>query len=119
MGTYADLLELSQESPVAAPDAAKSVEHAADGTTPAKRFKLATKRIKEPQAVASNPVAAAPSLSRPRRNIARESFDVYQDQHEVLRQVSLTAKLGGEQLSISEMVREALDEYIHRKALRT
>lgn len=53
-----------------------------------------------------------------RRKTTRGSFEVYQDQHDILRQVSLQAKLIGDELSISEMVREALDEYIHRKDLR-
>jgi hypothetical protein len=112
MGTYSDLFELSQEPSVPPPDAAKTPKVRAVDVTPTKPSKAAAKSTAAPQA------ESLPPMSKPRRNLARESFDVYQDQHELLRQVSLTAKLGGEQLSISEMVREALDEYIHRKALR-
>ena len=50
--------------------------------------------------------------------ITRNSFEIYQDQIEVLRQVSLSAKLGGDKLSISEMVREALDDYLTDKNLK-
>ena len=51
------------------------------------------------------------------RIISRSSFEIYQDQLHVLRQVSLQAKLAGEKLSISEMVREALDSYLTDKNL--
>jgi len=50
-----------------------------------------------------------------RRTILRHSFEVYNDQIELLRRVSLEAKLAGDELSMSEMVREALDAYLTRK----
>ncbi len=46
-----------------------------------------------------------------RRTIARCSFEIFQDQMDWLRQVSLTDKLAGGKGSMSEMVREALDRY--------
>jgi len=53
-----------------------------------------------------------------RRLVIRYAFEFYQDQIELLRQINLQTKLGGDNLSMSEMVREALDEYITRKNLR-
>lgn len=56
---------------------------------------------------------------RPRhRRIVRHGFELYQDQVDLLRQLSLEAKLTGDDLSMSEMVREAIDEYVTHKNLR-
>lgn len=56
---------------------------------------------------------------RPRhRRIVRHGFELYQDQVDLLRHLSLEAKLTGDELSMSEMVREAIDEYFTVKNLR-
>ena len=63
-----------------------------------------------------------PSLDSPdartpgRRVITRYAFEFFQDQVARLRAISLQAKLRGEDGSMSEMVRDALDAYLaHRK----
>jgi hypothetical protein len=47
-----------------------------------------------------------------RRVITRYAFEFFQDQIERLRQRSLQQKLEGEDGSMSEMVRDALDSYL-------
>lgn len=47
-----------------------------------------------------------------RRKISRASFEVYDDQVNKLRRKSLEEKLNGGTLSMSEMVREAIDRYL-------
>ena len=51
-----------------------------------------------------------------RRILTRYAFEFYQDQVEQLRNISLEEKMHGEKGSMSEMVREALDEYLAKKA---
>ena len=117
MGTYDDLLTLQNTPTVAAPEPPKAVEMPAEILVQPKPKKTAVKAATKPQGV-SKPMVTPELPVFKKRNITRGSFEVYQDQLHVLRQVSLTAKLTGEDLSISEMVREALDEYIHAKDLR-
>lgn len=59
--------------------------------------------------------ARADAQSDVRRVINRHAFEIYQDQLETLRRMSLEGQLAGEKISMSEMVREALDTYIDRK----
>ena len=117
MGTYDDLLTLQNTPAVAAPEPPKAVEMLVEIPVQPKPQKTAVKAATKPQRE-PKPVTAPDLPVFKKRNITRGSFEVYQDQLHVLRQVSLTAKLTGEDLSISEMVREALDEYIHAKDLR-
>jgi hypothetical protein len=57
-----------------------------------------------------------PSVRPPvRRTLRRHPFEFYQDQLEALKQFSLTDQLNGEKGSMSEMVRDAVDEYISRR----
>ena len=51
-----------------------------------------------------------------RRIIRRVAFEFYQDQLETLRRYSLDEKARGDKGSMSEMVREALDAYIAKRA---
>ena len=118
MGTYDDLLHLQQTPTVASPEPLKKAEAPSDNQTqpPAhKRVLKPIKRGQEGRKSESQPIVIA-NVDK-RRITTRGSFEVYQDQLNTLRQVSLKARLTGEDLSISEMVREALDEYIHRKNL--
>lgn len=50
-----------------------------------------------------------------RRTITRYAYEVYQDQIETFRQLALEDKLRGGRGSMSEMIREALDDYIAKK----
>jgi hypothetical protein len=57
-----------------------------------------------------------PSATSKKREIKRrQPFDVYQDQVDLLKQLSLKAQLNGEIGSMSRMVREALDNYLKDK----
>ena len=50
-----------------------------------------------------------------RRQVTRYAFEFYQDQVEELRRLSLEEKMQGEKGSMSEMVREAIDDYLTKK----
>ncbi len=54
----------------------------------------------------------ANTRSGERRKISRASFEVYDDQVNRLRRRSLEEKLNGGTLSMSEMVRDAIDRYL-------
>ncbi len=49
-----------------------------------------------------------------RRKLVRHPFEFYEDQVAQLRRISLEAQLRGEKTSMSEIVRQALDEYLQR-----
>jgi hypothetical protein len=119
MGTYDDLLTLQRTPTVASAEPPKKAETLSDTQTlpPAPKQPVKTTR-KVQESHRSEPQPMMQATTNKRRITTRGSFEVYEDQLNVLRQVSLTARLTGEDLSISEMVREALDEYIHRKNLR-
>jgi hypothetical protein len=64
----------------------------------------------------SSPDTAYPSAMPKKREIKRrQPFDVYQDQVDLLKKISLKAQLNGEIGSMSRMVREALDNYLKDK----
>jgi hypothetical protein len=64
----------------------------------------------------SVPDTAYPSAAPKKREIKRrQPFDVYQDQVDLLKKLSLQAQLNGEIGSMSRMVREALDNYLKDK----
>ena len=54
-----------------------------------------------------------PELKRPIKT--RQAFDVYVDQVESLKKLSIEQQLQGEKGSMSAMVREALDEYLKKR----
>lgn len=121
MGTFAELMELNQTPSQTAPELPKTVVLSSSAQEPTPPIKPGTKSPRKAQAMSTTEQMAEPTrmtTADRRRKTTRGSFEVYQDQHDILRQVSLQAKLIGDELSISEMVREALDEYIHRKDLR-
>jgi hypothetical protein len=61
--------------------------------------------------------ANAPTQQRPtgKRIITRNSFETYEDQMESLRKLSYQEKMDGKLGSMSAMVREAIDNYIHQR----
>lgn len=65
------------------------------------------------------PVLPVPPVRGQTKRIMRprHPFDIYQDQYESLRDLSLQERMEGGQGSMSAMVRDALDSYIgkHRK----
>jgi hypothetical protein len=60
----------------------------------------------------------ARSLVRPngKRIITRNSFEIYEDQMDSLRKLSLQDKMAGKLGSMSQMVRDAIDTYLQKKA---
>jgi len=48
------------------------------------------------------------------RKKTRWPFEIYQDQLDDFQQLSLEAKVRGERGSMSEMIREALDDYLRK-----
>lgn len=50
-----------------------------------------------------------------RRKLTRYAFEFYQDQVEQLRKLSLEDKIKGGRLGMSEMVREAVDQYLKER----
>ena len=53
-----------------------------------------------------------------RRTIKRQAMDFYKDQLETLKNHSLREELAGRRIGISQMLREALDEYIVKYKLK-
>ena|SRR5947209_6487747 len=53
-----------------------------------------------------------------RRIIKRQAMDFYQDQLKILSRHSLEQKLAGKSIGMSQMIREAIDEYLEKKELR-
>jgi hypothetical protein len=49
------------------------------------------------------------------RNIARFSFELFQDQMDSLREFSIKEKINGGKGSMSQMMREAVDAYISKR----
>ncbi|MGI8552036.1 MAG: hypothetical protein ACR2PL_14805 [Dehalococcoidia bacterium] len=60
------------------------------------------------------PIARAGS----RRTTTRYAFEFFQDQVEALQRLALEQKVQGEKGSMSEMVREAIDEYLAKRRRR-
>ena len=50
------------------------------------------------------------------RRIVRQSYNIYQDQHEALKRIEAKSALSGKTpLNISQMVRQALDDYLSKQ----
>jgi hypothetical protein len=66
---------------------------------------------------AQNPTSSVypPTTPKKREIKRRQPFDVYQDQVDLLKKLSLRDQMNGEIGSMSRMVREALDNYLKDK----
>lgn len=53
------------------------------------------------------------------RTISRESYNVFKDQHQALIRLEAESRLSGKVTNKSEMVREALEDYLNKKGRRT
>jgi len=76
--------------------------------------------VKPPKNIAAGPQASSPHADSPavtnkRKIRRRHPFDIYEDQFERLRQLSIQEQAKGGVGSMSEMVREALDTYLAEK----
>jgi hypothetical protein len=74
-----------------------------------------------PEASATHPIpervnARTPVRPNGKRIITRNSFEIYEDQMDVLRKLSLQEKMEGKLGSMSQMVREAIDAYLKEKS---
>jgi hypothetical protein len=68
------------------------------------------------QREASQPGGVRSLAKRPMRTLTRVAWEIYQDQVVRLRRLSLDEKEQGEKGSMSEMVREALDDYLNKRS---
>jgi hypothetical protein len=55
-----------------------------------------------------------PASHPPKRSYVRRTFDFYEDQITYLTRESLHSKLDGKEVSMNEMVRQALDDWINK-----
>ncbi len=62
------------------------------------------------------PNSRTPVRPNGRRIITRNSFEIYEDQMDSLRKRAMEEKLEGKLGSMSAMAREAIDEYLSKKA---
>ncbi len=64
--------------------------------------------------------ANARTYQRPngKRIITRNSFEIYEDQMDSLRKLSIQEKMEGKLGSMSNMVREAIDTYLQKRSSR-
>ena len=59
--------------------------------------------------------ARPPERPNGKRIITRNSFEIYEDQMATLRKVSLQEKMEGKLGSMSQMVREAIDDFLRKR----
>ena|SRR5215510_1629100 len=60
--------------------------------------------------------ARSPVRPNGKRIITRNSFEIYEDQMDSLRKISLQEKMEGKLGSMSQMVRDAIDAYLKEKS---
>jgi hypothetical protein len=71
-------------------------------------------QAKQTKAVRAN--ARTPVRPYGKRIITRNAFEIYEDQMDRLRKLSLEEKVNGKLGSMSAMVREAIDAYLQNKS---
>lgn len=100
-----------RETSTPAPDLTE--EPTAPPIAPQENAKTPNRQASQQEGVRPN----APTPLRPngRRILTRNSFEIYEDQMDALRKVSLNEKMNGRLGSMSNMVREAIDEYLHKR----
>ena len=135
MGTYEALLKAqaqrtTQRSPRSerkkrqpAPPTTRPIDPSATRPTkspPDESTDRSTSRSPVPSTAQPTVPQTQPSPARPiRRTLQRRSFEFYIDQLEALRHSSLESQLLGEGISMSEMIRTALDRYLRDEGLST
>jgi hypothetical protein len=68
------------------------------------------------QAIPERANARTPVRPNGKRIITRNAFEIYEDQMDRLRKLSLDEKMDGKLGSMSAMVREAIDSYLQNKS---
>jgi hypothetical protein len=72
--------------------------------------------LQQDKSMQNGTLSSYPAAAPKKREIKRrQPFEVYQDQVDLLKKLSLKAQLHGEIGSMSRMVREALDNYLKDK----
>src|SRR5918992_2190896 len=71
--------------------------------------------FKKNKLIKPNPNGRTPVRRNGKRTITRNAFEIYEDQMDRLRKLSLKEKMNGKLGSMSAMVREAIDAYLQRK----
>ena len=73
-------------------------------------------RVSERKAVRTEPPSSAELTRLPLKRLTkRYSFEFYEDQIKKVKQLKIQAEMAGLQLSLSDMVRAALDDYLRDK----
>ena len=68
------------------------------------------------QAIPERATARPPVRPSGKRIITRNSFEIYEDQMESLRKLSFQEKMEGKLGSMSQMMREAIDDYLKKRS---
>jgi hypothetical protein len=68
------------------------------------------------QAIPERANARTPVRPNGKRIITRNAFEIYEDQMDRLRKLSLEEKMDGKLGSMSAMVREAIESYLQKKS---
>jgi hypothetical protein len=68
------------------------------------------------QAIPERVNARTPVRPNGKRIITRNSFEIYEDQMEALRKLSFQEKMEGKLGSMSQMMREAIDDFLKKRA---
>jgi hypothetical protein len=83
--------------------------------SPNQQIPKSSNALHQPDGVSPTPY---PSATPKKREIKRrQPFDVYQDQVDLLKKLSLRDQMNGDIGSMSRMVREALDNYLKDKQI--
>ncbi|MAS35624.1 MAG: hypothetical protein CL610_16560 [Anaerolineaceae bacterium] len=102
MGTYTDLLKIK-------PPATKAAQSTVWQRVPEQ---VNTRSPEHPNTRTGEHV----NRRTPERPIGRQSYNVFLDQHEALKRLEAQSFLSGKSLSLSDMVRQALDDYIRKQS---
>jgi hypothetical protein len=111
-----DITNELQESAFFRPPRREQVENSPSTPLPEKPI------IQEKQPIHDEPErpnARTPVRPNGKRIITRNSFEIFEDQMDSLRKISLQEKMDGRAGSMSQMVREAIDAYLKKRTSST
>jgi hypothetical protein len=101
------------------PDYDKSDSPAPHLSSEAAPEQPAAPKMQPAETIVERPNAPSPVRPNGRRIITRNSFEIYEDQMDSLRKLSMNEKIEGRLGSMSAMVRDAIDSYLHEKNSNT
>lgn len=122
--TFTELLALDKKLDTPKPVAGQSL---ADSTTPEKNTERPVRSVRSERSTGStrgllnqrrvqNDYRPTPSKQPSKREIKRHAFEVYKDQVERLQELKVAAMRTGHLRSMSDMVREALDNFLKKQS---